>query len=157
MSIFDLIRICQAEAIANKLAPTESSLYRRLCRKYSETFNTDLLLVESMDPAKVILTVYEHQMDKIDEDENFEDLVETINELEDPDYDRNKEKEVKDFIEDVEEEERLRIAEGRKVGIKTRSLKKPVEEVQEQPANPPTMPTGGFLNLSKLTEDPNER
>ena len=88
----DLLDTCQAEAIANKLSPTESSIWRSLARSYSKLFSTPLHLVLNMDSEHVILNVYEYQLKDLDEDkiENLEHLMETIYTIEDPDYDAKK-------------------------------------------------------------------
>ena len=53
----DLTDYCQALAIANKLSPTEESVWRSICRSYSKKFNEPLsaCLNGSIDADQIIV------------------------------------------------------------------------------------------------------
>ena len=62
----DILQYCQAEAISGRVSPTEESMYRSLCRDYSEHFNTPLHMVLELNPEFVILNVLEKRAEKFD-------------------------------------------------------------------------------------------
>lgn len=148
----DLLDYCQAEAIANKLSPTEASVYRAVCRSYSKMFHTPLIQVLAMDPEHVILEVYEEQLDSVDDDkyENLEKMLDTILTIEDPEYERLKNEKLDDDIAmyEAEEEERLRL--NKPVHP---SLAKPGP--LDAPAAIPEAPKSGKVDLSHLDDENN--
>lgn len=149
----DLLDTCQSEAIANKLSPTESSIWRSLARSYSKLFSTPLHLVLNMDSEHVILNVYEYQLKDLDEDkiENLEHLMETIYTIEDPDYDAKKELELQEDIKRFIEEEKERVRLG--LSIVPQKQKSLLEKPKEEQEN---LPTQGSINLEYLAKQDNE-
>lgn len=148
----DLLDYCQAEAIANKLSPTEASMYRAICRTYSRLFHTPLAQVQAMDPEHVILEVYEDQLESLDEDkyENLEKMLDTILAIEDPEYERVKNEKLDEDIAkyEAEEEERVR-------------LNKPIHPSLGKPGPldavlpSPDAPKSGKVDLSHLDDEDN--
>lgn len=154
----DLLDYCRAESLANRVAPTELSVWRAICREYSETFHTPLHLVLEMDPEFVILNVYEKQAEDIDlEDyQRLEHLMDILRAIEDPNYEANQKAEQDEFDRKAELEEEERIRSGRAVH---KSLQKDLDakrllEKGEQPA--PAKPTGGMINLDYLAKQDSE-
>lgn len=150
----DLLEYCQAEAIANRMNPTEESLWRYFCREYSESFFTPLYLVLDMDPEHVLLNVYEKRSEKIDlEDyQKLEAILDTIKSMRDPDYEANKQREQDEFDRQAELEEEERIKANRPVyqPKSKKTLSKKTEEPIEK------RPTQGSINLDYLSRQDSE-
>lgn len=150
VTLTDLIETCKASAILSALEPTEASIYRNFCRRYSILFHTPLHLVETFTPEHVLLNIYEHQMDEMDIEENMENLHDMILQIEDPNYDAKAEEELMEFAALAEEEEKSRIASGSRIGQKP---KPPAKEEEI----PPDLPKEGALNLAYLQDSEHER
>jgi hypothetical protein len=143
----DIMDFAFAKAIADKLTPTDESLYRFFCRRYSELFHTSLADVFAMDPFEVVQHVYEHQLDKEDTEENVERYLETIYSIEDPEYQAKEDQDLSDFIEQAKEDEAQRIAEGRPIH---KAIKDETTLVPEPPKN---LPKSGYIDLSYLEKE----
>lgn len=145
ISFQEILEVCQAQAISDKLTPNEISIWRKLCRSYSKKFHTPLYLVEKMDVEHVILNVYEDQLDTINHRkwENLQQLLEAIYSIEDPNYESNKEKKLEDDIAryEAEEEERQKKKSSKKV------ILRPEQQENEN------IPKGGFVDLSGLQNE----
>lgn len=158
MEFKDLADFCQAQAIANKLHPTDEAVFRQFCREYSVIFHTPYHEVLQFDPDFVILAVYEHQLDNYDVETGIEKLLDTIYGLEDPEYAQQKRDELEEFIREAEEEEELRLEEGRPIH---KALKDENEvSLKNTPKNTPlpqnkNLPQGGGINLSYLEKEEN--
>lgn len=148
----DLLDYCQAEAIANKLSPTEASVYRAICRSYSKMFHTPLIEVLAMDAEHVILEVYEEQLDAVDDDkyENLEKMMDTILGIEDPEYERIKNDRLEEDIAKYEAEEEERIRLNKPIHP---SLGKPGP--LDAPTALPEAPKSGKVDLSHLDDEDN--
>jgi hypothetical protein len=138
----DLLDYCQAKAISNKLEINEESFWNHICRQYSKKFHTPLKEVYNLDPEHVVLTYYEEQLQEIDVKDNIEQILDIIYSLEDADYDQSKEKEIQEFIKQVESKEKNKQTKINKPSKKTL----PKQENLEQKNNP----QGGYLNLGYL-------
>jgi len=149
----ELLEYCRIEAIASKMAPTEDSIYRSICRDYSEMFHTPLHQVLEMDPMHVVLNVYEKQAEGMDiEDyQKLELIMDTILGIEDPNYEAKKSKEQEEFDRQAELEEEERIKAGRPVY----QAKKKTLPANENPADK-KLPTGGSINLDYLAKQDRE-
>lgn len=149
----DLLEYVQAVAIAEKVHPTDEGLWRYICRNYSKKFNTPLHEVIKMDPEFVMLHYYEDQVDAIDTEDDLERILDIIYTLEDPEYERQKEKDVEDFIKESEEQEEERIKAGKPIhpAMKNDSIEKALlgkeTKVEEK------QPLGGQIDLSYLEEE----
>lgn len=147
----DLLDFCQAEAIANKLSPTEASVYRAICRSYSKMFHTPLKKVIEMDAEHVILNVYEEQLEAVDEEkyEHLEKMLDTIYQIEDPNYERTKSEAFEDDIRmyEREEEERIRLGKPVHPSLAKKDKKTVLENEKDPPEN---LPKGGSIDLSYL-------
>lgn len=154
----ELLEFCQVEAIANIVTPTEISVYRSLCRRYSEMFHTPLHIVMELDPEHVILNVYEKQSEEMDlEDYNkLEHIMDTIRSIEDPEYEKTRKAEQDDFDRKAELEEEERIKAGRAVHPllqKELNAKKLLENEQKPEEK---KPTSGSINLEYLAKQDGE-
>lgn len=154
----ELLEYCQAEAIANKMSPTECSIYRSICRTYSKEFHTPLRDVLEMDPEHVVLNVYELQSDSIDTDDyqKLEHILETLRSIEDPEYEKAKEAELAEIDRQAELEEEERLKSGKAVHP---SLQKKLDEkrlLEKGQPVPEKKPTGGFINLDYLAKQDSE-
>ena len=150
----EIIDACQAEALANKLSPSEDSVYRSLTRRYSKRFNVSLATVRLMSIHDILLDLYEDQLEDIDTDDHLEDFKESIRKIKDPNYEENEEAAMDDFEEQALREEEERIKAGKPVHHSLRkqaSLEKRVSEVPE--AKSEKNPTGGFIDLSYLEKE----
>lgn len=153
MDFKEILEYCQAEAIANKLAPTEASVWRALCRTYSGLFHTPLHLVLEMDVEHVILNVYESQSENLDTEDyqKLEHIMDTLQTIKDPEYERAKMGEQAEFDRRAEEEEAKRIAAGRPV---YQGKKKNTFQKTDAPED--KKPTGGMVNLDYLSQQDSE-
>ena len=144
MNIFDLLELTQAKAILSKIRPNESSVWRGIMREYSKTFHVPLTEVPKLDPEEVLLNLYENQMDSLDldEDKDFNRLMEKLYLLDDPEYDaqRDRDEEAANLL--ILEEENQKIAE--------KALKKKSKEVKKE------LPLSGGLNLAYLADNQKE-
>ena len=142
----DLLDFCQAEAIANKLQPTEASVYRALCRSYSKMFHTPLREVLDMDAEHVILNVYEEQLESADEEkyEHLEKMIDTIYQIEDPNYERTKSEAFEEDIAMYEREEAERIRLGKPIHPSLAKKGEPTLVPE------PELPKHGSIDLSYL-------
>lgn len=160
-----LLNTLRAESIADKIYPSEESIWRYMCRQYSKAFFTPLHIVNELPIEEVVKAVYEHQLDNVEVDDNIEYLMEQIYRIEDPEYDADKEKELQEFIRQAEEEEEARLAMNKPVHKEAESnpldmaSKKTISEktVLETEEIPPGLPKEGFLDLSYLEDSENER
>jgi len=154
----DLLDYCRAEALASKVSPTEDSVWRSICRDYSEMFHTPLHLVLQMDAEHVVLNVYEKQAEGLDiEDyQKLEYIMDVLRTIEDPNYEAVKSKEQEEFDRRAEEEEELRIKSGKAVHP---TLQKQVDAkrlLEKGEPETPAKPTGGMVNLDYLAKQDSE-
>lgn len=155
----DLIEFCQVEAIANRLKPTEESVWRHFCRTYSKLFHTPLAQVLEMDPEHVILNIYEEESKTLDlEDyQSLEHIMDTIKGIEDPEYDRKKKEEQDEFdrMAELEEEERIKSGKAVHHSLQRDLDAKKLISKKEDP-DEPKKPTGGYINLDYLSKQDSE-
>jgi hypothetical protein len=144
----DIVDFCQAQALANKLEPTEDSVWRSLCRSYSKNFNTPLHLVLEMSPEYVITHVYEERYSDINEEEQLDKLLDMIYSLADPEYEKQQREETVEFMAQAEAEEAERIRLGKPIHP---ALKKE-HSLKDLPEEEPK-PTSGSINLSYLEKE----
>lgn len=104
-----LIETCKAKALESALIPSFDGVYKSFCRRYSIKFHTPLYLVYKMDPEEVIQTIFDDQYENYDVIEKIEEILEQIYTLESPDYKKQKEEDIVDFIKAAEEREIARI------------------------------------------------
>lgn len=148
ISLDDIIDYCRAEAISGKFYPTEVSNWRWFCREYSKTFHTPLLEVMTMDPEHVILAVFEDGYDsrRLKNKEHVDTIIDDLRRLEDPNYDANRENEMKDWSAGIEQWDKNRVAKGATLPKKN------------DPKAPPAVPTKplpkeGGINLSYMSKE----
>jgi len=149
----ELLEYCRIEAIASKMAPTEDSIYRSICRDYSEMFHTPLHMVLEMDPLHVVLNVYEKQAEGMDttDYQKLELIMDTIMGIEDPNYEAKKSKEQEEFDRKAELEEEERIKAGKPI---YQPKKKTLSKNEEAPDK--KLPKGGLINLDYLSKQDSE-
>lgn len=145
ISFQELVDSCQAQAISNKLNPTELSIWRKLCRYYSKKFHTSLNLVENLDPEHIILNVYEDMLEPVNHKDikNLDKLLESIYLIEDPEYLEKKKDAFEQYVEQAEMEEKER--------QKNKKSKKSLSENEE--SKDENIPTQGFVDLSYLQNE----
>jgi hypothetical protein len=143
--MFEIANVAQAKAINNKLQPTEESFWRSVMREYSTLFHVPLSEVKNLDPEDVLLNVYEHQYESIDvdDDSQFNKLMNVLYKLEDPNFDEKHELEEQEANRKILEEEERMIAE------KAAKKRAKLEAKKEAPK-------GGGINLSYLADSSNE-
>lgn len=154
----DLLEYCQAEAIASRMSPTEASVWRQICRTYSEKFHTPLHQVLEMDPEHVVLNVYEARAEDMDTEDyqKLEHIMDILMGIEDPNYESKKLAEQEEFDRQAELEEEERIRAGRAVHKslqKDLDRKKALENGEPEPSK---KPTGGMINLDYLSKQDSE-
>lgn len=141
----ELLQYCKAKAIADSLLPTEDSLWRSACRYYSKRFNTPLSEVMKLDPEHILLTNFEDQLSEIDIEENIDSVLEQIYRMENPNYEKEEEDDVQEFIKKVESMEAKKVNDKKELKEKT-LLKK--EESKEE-----FKPMGGSVDFSNLKDE----
>lgn len=158
ISLNEILDYARAAAIADALDSTEEANYRYICRQYSKTYHTPLQQVYELDFEEVARAFFESQLDGRDLEKDLEGLLDVIYEIEDPDYIAEKRKDLDDFIEQAEEEERQRVA--KKKAIHPGIAKEEQVTLKNTPEIPSKEgfenPTGGSVNLSYLADSENE-
>lgn len=150
MDFKELLDYCKAQAIANTLEGNELTVWRSICRSYSQKFHTPLHLVFEMDPEEVMLAEFEDQLDGF-KDEDIENVLEEIYMLEDPDYEKSKRDELKHFIDMAEEQEAERLRLGKPIHKAMKNETSIPETLPEKNKKPKeNKPSGGSINLSYL-------
>lgn len=158
MNIKDLLDYCRAQAIINTLGNDEVSVWRSICRTYSNKFATPLhLCLNGTIPAEdIMLAVFEDQLEDFKEDD-LENLLDTLYGIEDPEYERRKEDDLEEFMEKAERDEEERLRKGKPVhkssndevslSSKKTVLKKPL---REEPLK------GGGVDFSHIQDEEKE-
>lgn len=141
----ELLQYCKAKAIADSLLPTEDSIWRSACRYYSKRFNTPLSQVIRMDPEHILLTNFEDQLSEIDIEENIDSILEQIYRMENPNYEKEEEDDVQEFIKKVENMEAKKANNKKELSEKT-LLKKEEKEKESKP-------TEGSVDFSHLNDE----
>lgn len=156
MRFKEMTDYCQVLAIANKLEPTEESVWRRICRYYARNFNESLsdCLSGKVDAEQILLNVYEDELLNFDHEARLEDLMDLVYSIEDPDYERVKSEDLEEFIEDAEAQEEERIKAGKPIHKAMKNDN--ILNETSLPSEPP-MPTSGGINLSYLEQHENEQ
>lgn len=146
----DVIDLCRAEALAYKLVPSDEADWRWFCREYSKTFHTPLHLVEAMTPEYVIVRVLEDGLDSkhLRKREDASKVIEELRRVEDPNYDLTQAEEFEEFAEGIEEWDNQRLAKGAKM---------PTKNTQPEAQLDPPKKKEGFIDLSYLENNKNER
>lgn len=113
----EFIETCQSIAICNKLYPSDEANWHYICREYSKTFHTPLHEVLKLNPEFTCTQLFSEQFNRLDleEQEDLETVSDIINSLKDPEYDIKKEKALRDELKRYQEEEKLRLEEGRSI------------------------------------------
>src|SRR5665213_2379624 len=141
MSFRDLLDTASSLALADKLAPTEISIWEKYCREYSTRFSTSLTLVMDMDPLFVIRMITSDNLSELDIEERLPEVFEMIYSLSDPSYDSKKEQAIRDEMAQIEEREAERIRKGEAIHSSMEKDKRVI--VKDQPTQ---LPKSGGLN-----------
>lgn len=152
MDFKEVLDYCKAEAILNTLQATEESVWRTICRSYSQHFATPLhmCLDGTIDPIEIIKAEFERQLEDFDEEKDLEAMLDQIYLLEDPEYEKEKREELANFIKKIEKEEAERIRLGKPIhkGIKA-------EPELDSPSRK-KLPKQGGVNFSYLANQESE-
>ena len=149
MSFRDLIDTAQSIAISEKLVPDETAVWERYCREFSTRFSTPLMEVRSMDPLFVLCQVNCDNLSDFDVEERLDDLKDLLGSLSDKDYDIKKERLFREEMRKIEEEEALRLEEGRAVHP---SLEKDKRVIAKDQPKPKEMPKQGGINMGLINQ-----
>lgn len=149
MNLKEVIDYSQIVAMADKLAPTETSIWITICRFFSKNYNTPLqdIIDGKVDPELVCYVYYADQLENLDEDEDLEKMMDIVNGITDPAYRKAKEAELEEFIKDIEEEERERVK------SKTSLTKFLIKKQKKKKQPPKEMPKSGGINLAYLSKE----
>jgi hypothetical protein len=147
MEFKELLEALQIEGILDKFYPTDASVWESICREYSKQFHTPLHLVLEMPPTFILRHYYANQLDDIKLDDKAEHLLEIIRAIEDPNYEKTKEEEITEFLDDAEREEEERVKSGISLSQHLSKKKK-----NKKPAKPEE-PKKGFIDLSYLERE----
>ena len=156
MSFKEIEDTAQAVAISERLSPTFEYIWNRYCRVYSELFNEPLSLVLAMDPYYVCHQVFSSKLDKLDLDDNIENIQDIIASLEDPNYDINKERAYREQMKRIEDEEELRVKEGRAVHESLEKENYVFKKEEPTPEMPKDLPKSGGLNMNLINQLKND-
>src|SRR4051812_39459391 len=75
-----------AEAIREKISPTNSGMWRSICRAYSTKYATPLHEVLQMDPEFIFQHHYETELEAVDLEDNIEAFQRMLRMIEDPNF-----------------------------------------------------------------------
>lgn len=142
----------QAEALAEKLRPTNDGMWRSICRSFSQKFSTPLKEVLSMDPEFIFQHHYESELEDVDTEENFDEIQRMIRMIKDPAYVQEEEEELEDFIEEMERQESERIKARKPIHPGMKAEGGLPETKLPEPAKLSTEPKQGFVDFSKLNQ-----
>ena len=152
MTFSELLDYCESEALLAKLETTELSVWRYICRQYSQKYHTPLdRVLHDLDPKEVILAHYESQMDSIDLEEDLEKLLESVYSLKDPAYAKAKKDSFEEDIKKYEKQEEDRVKANKPIpkGSKKTLLEKETDPSKDQS-------TGGSVSFSDFDEEGNK-
>lgn len=141
MEFSELMAYCKAQALRDVLAPTEESVHRSFCMAYSQKFHVPLPEVLKMDPEHVMLVEFTSQLEEIKIEKHIDSILDQIYTLENPNYQKEKENDLEDFIKKAEKEEAERVKKLKKTIVKK-------EEVEEE-----KKPSGGTVDFSGLKDE----
>lgn len=142
--------LAQAEAIAEKLSPTNDGTWRSICRAYSKKYSTPLHLVVEMAPEFILQHHYEGEFEDVDLEEHLDQFERMIRMIEDPNYVQEEAEELDDFIEKAERDEEERLAKGKPIH---RAMKGGLNSLQEASIPETELPKQGFVDFTKLNQD----
>jgi len=107
-SLFDQIAI---NSLLSSFEGRNSHFQRKVCRFYSETFNTPLPTVYKMDFHEVLTDFYEYRFDRLMESEDGrEQLYDMITKIIKPELVVEEKEELKKFEKEIEKEENERLS-----------------------------------------------
>ena len=95
-------------ALSNVISPDDDYLYRKYCRQYSKLFSTPLHIVYELQPDLMLKTVYEYQLEQMEEEDLDLLADKTVN------PDDYKEEDFDKFVEELEQIEKAK-AEAKKM------------------------------------------
>ena len=147
MSFRDIVDFCQLSALSAKLQPDEVDYWHYYCREYSKRFHEPLSKVKEMNPELVLSEVFADQLSDWDVEERFEDILDLVGSLSDPEYDMKKERAFREETRKMVEEDRQRIKEGRAVHSSLEKDKRVI--VKEAPRE---LPKSGGLNMGLINQ-----
>lgn len=157
MDFSELVEHCQAEALANKISPTNESLWRHFCRSYSKKFHTPLHIVEELEPLAVLQAVYEDGMSDFDVEDNIEDVMDQLYSLQDPNYEKQKNNDLKDFMKRALIEEEQRLASGKPIHkAMKQEVSLPKGTSENTKSDDKKLPQSGGINLAYLEKEDSE-
>lgn len=161
LHILDVIEFFKIEALNNKLNPNEASIWRSLCRDYSKKFSTPLADVENLSHEKILLNLYEDELENADVSENLENWTKVLKRLSSPDdYEAEEKEEFDDFVEEARLEEAERLAKGKPIHSKIDQYQVPEDidpfkkrVLDKEKTDSEIKPSGGSVNFSGLKDD----
>jgi hypothetical protein len=158
MNLDDLLDTCYAEALSNKLAPSPEASWRNICRRYSKLFATPLHIVYSLPHEDVALALFEENLEALDPDEHLEQLLDLIYTLDDPEYAKQKEEDLAEFIADAAQQEKERLKANKPIhpALARDGANQKLGSRNER-ASEASLPTGGKVDLSYFEDDEGER
>jgi hypothetical protein len=149
MSFRDFIETFQSQALSDKLAPSDQASWNYICREYSKIFHTPLHEVFKLSPEFVCLHIFAEQLSNVDIEENLELLQDKLSALLDPEFDIKRERAYREELKQIQEQENLRLAEGRAVHP---SLDKKTKKEPPKEELPSDLPKQGGLSAALIKQ-----
>jgi hypothetical protein len=149
MSFSEILELAQAQALSDRLHPTEISVYEKFCREYSKLFSTPLHEVLDMSMEHVLKNLFSDSLAQWSTEDDLDQFLDLVGSLQDPEYDAKKEKQRREEMRNIEEQEALRIKENRPIH-ESLVPKQPKAEVPKQ------LPKSGGINMEALRHIQNE-
>lgn len=146
MTFRDLLETTQAIALSNRLNPTEEAVYTRYCREFSKRFSMSLIEVYDLNPEFVLTELFSDYLSDWDTDERMEDFLDLHGSLSDQDYDAKKERDYREQMRRILEEERLRVKEKRPIH----------ESMSPKQTQKKEIPKSGGINMDLIKQLQNE-
>lgn len=148
-----LFEYYHANAILDKLEPTELFVWESVCRTYSKRFFTPLHQVLEMNPEFVIKHVFADQYADIELKDDINEILDILMKIEDPEYERLQDEELEKFATQSVKEETQRLASGKSI---MQSVKEGLVSKRKSIHEPPEVLKSGFIDLSYLAKSDNE-
>ena len=141
MDLYALFELAQIKAINSAIEPTLDSIWRMKCRQYSTTYHTPLHVVKELDPITVLEALYEDRYPPSIVEEELAELVDILNKIKDPTFERMSAEETENLVDAVLNRELARAAKNK--APTPQNIKAAVEEDQAKPKS-------GGLDFSQL-------
>lgn len=113
MDFYGLLEHIQVKSILFALSPNDQSIWRGMCREYSEKFHTPLHVVYELDAEFVLTNLFETEFSTKNVKKNLDEILDRLYRMRDPNYEAMDNAELEDLVDAVLNKEMKRKGEIR--------------------------------------------